>query len=190
MRKCRAQRESKWLNGSLNTEYLREYPPKSVPLDRRRPGALRPCIPGMRYARKSAAVSILHYCIQYPWMHPIDDLHRCQQIDKMLTSMIRPCQTLYGMYTCVCVCGHCAGNPLLDSAPFYGQTTNRADYTPKQGRAQSARRAEGPLASLPFDGRTTYNGEGVVLGLVWKRRGVAQSLDGPPVPAHLTPVMS
>ncbi|KXZ51957.1 hypothetical protein GPECTOR_11g80 [Gonium pectorale] len=49
--------------------------------------------------------------------------------------------------------------PLLDSMPFYGDTTHRADYTRKQARSQSARPPERPLPSNPFEGDTTYRAQ-------------------------------
>jgi hypothetical protein len=41
--------------------------------------------------------------------------------------------------------------------PFNGATTQRADFTPKKGRTQSARPADQPIPYSPLDDGTTYN---------------------------------
>lgn len=88
MRKCRVQRDPIWLNGTLATEYQREFPPKQAPRDPRRPG-----------------------------------------------------------------------EALLDSAPFMGTTTHRADFTRKAAAASRPARDASVLRSLPFDGTTTYTAQ-------------------------------
>ncbi|KAG2437795.1 hypothetical protein HXX76_005415 [Chlamydomonas incerta] len=148
VRKCRAQRDSKWLNDTLNTEYLREYPPKAVPLDRRRPGnALLDSAPFYGQTTNRADYT--------PKQARAQSARRAQGPLVSLPFDGRTTYTDEYIKKQADLDRRAKGPDASWSAPFLGATTYNTEYVPKQVRPWTAEPGR-PLVSAPWDGTSEY----------------------------------